>query len=96
METIYNTHQAKTQLSQLIERAMAGERIVIAKAGKPKVVLSPIPSTQPRVPGRFAGQIRIHPSCFDPMTDEELRELEEGHPGDPLRLAATPTTRKGS
>jgi len=91
METIINTHQAKTQLSQLIERAMAGERIVIAKAGKPKVLLSPIPSSEPRRPGRFAGQIHIHPSFFDPMPEEELRELEEGHRDDPLRLATTPS-----
>ena len=91
METIINTHQAKTQLSQLIERAMAGERIVIAKAGKPKVVLSPIPSTGPRQPGRFAGKIHIHPSCFDPMAEEELRAMEEGHPQDPLRLSKAPS-----
>ncbi len=90
METVVNTHQAKTQLSQLIERAMAGERIVIAKAGKPKVLLSPLPSTEPRRPGRLAGQIHIQSSCFDPMTDEELREWEDGHPVDPLRHATGP------
>lgn len=95
METVVNTHQAKTQLSQLIERAMAGERIVIAKAGKPRVVLSPVPAAEPRRPGRFAGQIKIHPMCFDPMTDQELREWEDGHPDDPLSpLAPTPPPRE--
>lgn len=96
METVVNTHQAKTQLSQLIERALAGERIVIAKAGKPRVVLSPIPSPEPRKPGRFKGQIRIHPSFYDPMTDEELRELEDGHPDDPLRLQTPPSNPPSS
>lgn len=96
METVINTHQAKTHLSQLIERAMAGERIVIAKAGKPKVVLSPIPSSEPRRPGRFAGQIHIHDSCFDPMTEDELREFEEGHPADPMRLATETQPPRGS
>ncbi len=96
METVINTHQAKTQLSQLIERALAGERIVIAKAGKPKVVLSPVSSSEPRRPGRYAGQIHIQPSFFDPMTDEEFREWEDGHPGDPLRLATVPPSPRGS
>lgn len=90
METVVNTHQAKTQLSQLIERAMAGERIVIAKAGKPRVVLSPIASSGPRCPGRFAGQIKIHPTYFEPMTNEELRELEDGHSNDPIQLPPGP------
>lgn len=85
-ESIINTHEAKTKLSQLIERAMAGERIVIAKAGKPRVVLTPLPSCEPRLPGRFAGQIHIQPSFDEPITDEELREWEHGHPDDPLRL----------
>ena len=37
--TVVNIHEAKTQLSRLIERAMAGEPLVIAKAGKPLVKL---------------------------------------------------------
>jgi prevent-host-death family protein len=76
METVVNTHQAKTHLSQLIERAMAGERIVIAKAGKPKVVLSPIPSSEPRRPGRFAGQIHMADDFDAPLTNEELAAWE--------------------
>lgn len=84
-ETTVNIHEAKTHLSRLIERAGAGETIIIAKAGTPKVILTPVPASQPRTPGRFAGKIHYHESIFDPMTDEELREWEEGHPGDPLR-----------
>ena len=41
METI-NVHEAKTQLSRLLERAHAGEEIVIAKAGKPIARLCPL------------------------------------------------------
>ena len=38
---IFNIHEAKTQLSKLIESALAGEEIIIAKAGKPLVRLIP-------------------------------------------------------
>lgn len=40
-ETVVNIHEAKTHLSKLLERVKAGERIVIAKAGKPVAVLEP-------------------------------------------------------
>jgi len=85
-KTTVNIHEAKTHLSRLIERAEAGETIIIAKAGTPKVVLAPIPSQEPRTPGRHAGRIHFESGCFNPMSEEELREIEEGHPGDPMRL----------
>ncbi len=51
-----NVYEAKTQLSKLIERAAAGEEIIIAKAGQPRCRLVPLeaPAAQlpPRVPGR--------------------------------------------
>lgn len=52
--TATNIHQAKTQLSKLIERAEAGEDVVIARAGKPVVRLVPIepPPPEPLVQGR--------------------------------------------
>ena len=87
-ESVFNIHEAKTHLSRLIERAEAGETIVIAKAGTPKVILSPVPSQLPRTPGRHAGRIRFSDDCFAPMTHEELQEIDEGHPSDPMRLLA--------
>jgi prevent-host-death family protein len=39
-----NIHQAKTQLSRLLERVAAGEEIVIAKSGKPLAKLVPLRS----------------------------------------------------
>jgi prevent-host-death family protein len=39
-----NLYEAKTQLSSLVDRAAKGEEIIIAKAGKPMVKLSPIPA----------------------------------------------------
>ena len=53
-----NTHEAKTQLSKLLERAAAGEEIVIAKAGRPMALLVPYRTVrEPRRPGQWRGQV---------------------------------------
>ena len=60
METI-NLYEAKTNLSQLVERAAGGEEIIIAKAGHPLARLVPLSKqTSPRPLGLFAGQITLH------------------------------------
>jgi prevent-host-death family protein len=45
-----NVHEAKTHFSELVARAMAGETIIIAKAGKPVAELRPLPATDLRTP----------------------------------------------
>ena len=52
-----NIYEAKTRLSQLVERAMAGEEVVIAKAGTPMVRLVRIEGPGRRVLGAAAGMI---------------------------------------
>ena len=48
-------HEAKTQLSRLVERALAGEEVLIARAGTPLVRLQPIaPGTRAPAAGRPA------------------------------------------
>ena len=55
-----NIHDAKTQLSSLIEAVEAGERVVIARAGTPVAVLSPFrAATRRRKLGLFAGEAKI-------------------------------------
>lgn len=62
-----NIHEAKTQLSKLLEAVEAGERIVIARAGEPVAVLAPYASvTRKRRLGQFAGEVKIH-SDFDEL-----------------------------
>jgi len=69
----YNVHAAKTHLSDLVQRAVAGEEIVIAKAGKPQVKLVPINGTLiPRVPGGLKGKLRIMKGFYDPLLPEEF------------------------
>lgn len=56
-----NVHEAKTQLSRLLEEVEAGERIVIARAGEPVAVLAPYTAaTRRRRLGLFAGEATIH------------------------------------
>jgi len=73
---IINVHAAKTQLSRLLERAEAGEEIIIGRAGKPIAKLVPYVVERPkRVFGRLKGQIVIH-GDFD-ADNEEIAELFE-------------------
>jgi prevent-host-death family protein len=73
MTEIVNMHQAKSSLSRLVERALAGEEVVIARNGEPLVRLVPVPKERkPRVPGGYKGKIWMAPDCFEPMNDEEL------------------------
>lgn len=81
-ETIVNIHEAKTHLSRLIERAEAGETIVIAKAGTPKVTLTLYPRSDRRGPGRFSGQIELGGAFSDPLPEENLSAWE-GAPQNP-------------
>jgi prevent-host-death family protein len=74
VETV-NIHEAKTQLSRLIEKAAAGESFLIAKAGKPmvKVVAVDAPVAKRRL-GFLQGQGRI-PKDFDMMGHSEIEQM---------------------
>jgi antitoxin (DNA-binding transcriptional repressor) of toxin-antitoxin stability system len=60
----------------LIERVSGGETIIIAKAGKPRVMLTPLPSKKQRSPGRFRGEITLSEQFFDPLPVEEIEAWE--------------------
>ena len=72
MTVTVNVHQAKTHLSRLLDRAHAGEEIILAKAGKPYAVLGPLPpSDMGRRPGRLTGQT-VGPEILLPLPSDEL------------------------
>lgn len=52
-----NIHEAKTQFSKLVERAEAGEEIVIARNGAPVARLAPLAERPKRRPGSAQGQV---------------------------------------
>jgi prevent-host-death family protein len=74
MNTV-NIHEAKTQLSRLVERAARGESFVIAKAGKPLVKVSALDApAEPQRLGFLKGEIEV-PSDFNRMGEEEIAVL---------------------
>jgi prevent-host-death family protein len=79
MKTV-NIHQAKTQLSKLIEEATKGEAFIIAKAGKPvvKVIALSAPiGAQVRRLGFMTGEISV-PEDFDQMGKKEIERIFGG------------------
>lgn len=81
MRTV-NIHDAKTNLSRLVEQAARGESFIIAKAGRPmvKVVALESPSpTEARRLGFMAGQFSV-PEDFDRMLESEIADLFCGDP----------------
>ena len=77
-ETV-SLYEAKTQLSRLVDRAAAGEEIVIAKSGRPRARLVPLEDTRPlRVPGKGKGQWRVGRDFDAPLPDEQLDGFEGG------------------
>jgi prevent-host-death family protein len=71
----FNVHTAKSQLSRLIDAALAGEEVIIAKGSKPVVRLVPIPQSPFRF-GLLEGQLGEGPDFFEPMSEDDLRLWE--------------------
>jgi len=83
-----NIHEAKTHLSRLVDRAAAGEEIVIAKAGVPVAKLGPVAPVRPaRKPGIWRGLVEIHP------THDDESDPEAPDPRAPDPRAPDPKTR---
>jgi prevent-host-death family protein len=72
--SIVTIHEAKTTLSKLIAKALAGEEVIIAKGKEPAVKIVPInPLPKPeRIGGRLKGVISIDEGFFEPLPDDEL------------------------
>lgn len=77
MTTTVNIHQAKTNLSKLIEAVLQGEEVIIAKAGKPAAKLISItPQKLQRKPGSLKGKIKITADFDSPLPDDLLNDFE--------------------
>jgi prevent-host-death family protein len=79
MKTV-NIHEAKTQLSKLVDQASKGKPFIIAKAGKPLVKVVPLDTpakTEVRRLGALLGQFSI-PEDFDRMASAEIEEMFYG------------------
>ncbi len=74
---VINLYEAKTRLSNLVDRAAAGEEIIIAKAGKPMARLVPLAQPRPvRKPGGWEGKVWIADDFDDPLPDDIMAGFE--------------------
>lgn len=74
MAVIVNMHQAKTELSRLVGQALAGEEVIIARAGTPVVRLTPI--QRERVPGLARGAVSIGADFDEPLPEDVIAGFE--------------------
>ena len=71
--TTVNTHEAKTHLSRLLDRVLAGEDIVVARDGLPIARLIPYQQAESRPPFGFAqGDFEVADTFFEPLPADEL------------------------
>ena len=73
----YNIHSAKTQLSRLIESALAGGEVVIARDSQPVVRLVPIPQNGLTL-GLLQGELGTPPDFLEPLPQGNLADWEGG------------------
>ena len=71
----YTIRAAKANLSRLIKKVLDGEEVIITRGKKPVVRLVPFETKRKRVPGGFEGQFSWTDDAFDPLTDDEMKEL---------------------
>jgi prevent-host-death family protein len=72
--SVVNVHDAKTNFSKLLDRAHAGEEIILAKGGVPFARLVPLEEVRERQPGRYVGG--VPDSFFEDLPAEELGAWE--------------------
>lgn len=76
MSTV-NIHQAKTNLSKLIQKVAAGEEVIIARGAKPVARLVAVDEVKrKRTPGALKGTLRVGPEFFEPLPENEFYRWE--------------------
>jgi prevent-host-death family protein len=91
--TSISLYNARAEFSRLIERALAGEDIVITRRGKPAVRLVPVEQEPPpRKPGALKGLVEVTGEFFEPLPDEIIDAFYNGpvfpEDDEPLRTGA--------
>ncbi len=67
-----SVYEAKSKLSQMINKALEGEEVVITRNGVDTVKLVPAPKKKPNWIGMWKGKIKVHDSFYEPLDDETL------------------------
>lgn len=76
---VFKTHEAKTNLSRLLDEVQDGEEVIIAKGNRPVARLIPFTAQKPvRKPGYLQGKIRVAADFDAPLPDDILESFESG------------------
>ena len=93
-----NVFEVKARLSEYLDRACRGERIVICRHNKPVAELRALEDVraEPRPIGPLPGRptFEVPASFFEPMSEDELALWEGVAPSDPLAAARSPASRR--
>ena len=73
MAKVVNMHEAKTHLSRLVEQALTGTDIVIARDGEPAVRLVPVPRAKRQL-GYWKGKVRLSDDFDAPLDPADLAD----------------------
>ena len=75
--SVVTIHQAKTNLSKLLQKAASGEEIIISRAAKPVARIVPLGEVKgKRQPGSLKGTLVVGPEFFEPLPADELSGWE--------------------
>jgi prevent-host-death family protein len=93
---VINIHEAKAKLSEFLEAAARGERVLICKRNRPVAELRAVESvrTESRPFGGAAGRFTVPDSFFEPLPDDELDAFDGKDPG--LGTASRVAEKKAS
>lgn len=77
--TTVSVHEAKTHLSRLIEKVLAGEEVIVERNHKPVIKLVPVqpPKKKPLL-GALKGQFELDDAFFEPLSEEDLSVWYDG------------------
>lgn len=77
---VVNIHDAKTHFSAYLNRALQGEEIIVARAGKPVAKLVALKTQKPgkRKLGIYEGQMQVPDAFFEPMSEDEIKDWYDG------------------
>jgi prevent-host-death family protein len=71
--SVVTIHQAKTNLSRLIQKASGGEEVIISRGSKPVARLVPFGEVKgKRQPGSLKGKLKVEREFFEPLPPDEL------------------------
>jgi prevent-host-death family protein len=77
--TSVSVHEAKTHLSRLIEKVLAGEEVVVTRNKEPVIKLVPaVPRKKKPLLGALKGQFAVDDSFFEPLSEKELALWYDG------------------